>query len=51
MSQVIPASSPRRMAVSRAKQKLGEKMEKFQKENHKEIQDLIMVLARRAGML
>ena len=30
-------------------QKLGEKMEKFQKENHKEVQDLIMLLARRAG--
>ena len=32
-------------------QKLGENMEKFQKENHKEVQDLIMLLARRAGIL
>ena len=32
-------------------QKLGEKMEKIQKENHKEVQDLIMLLARRAGIL
>ena len=32
-------------------QKLGEKMEKFQKENNKEVQDLIMLLARRVGVL
>ncbi|MHB8370714.1 MAG: hypothetical protein ACYDBP_13685 [Leptospirales bacterium] len=31
--------------------RLGERMEKVQKENDKEIQDLIMLLARRAGIL
>ena len=32
-------------------QKLGEKMEKYGKENHKEVQDLIMLLAQRAGII
>ena len=32
-------------------QKLGEKMEKYGKENNKEVQDLIMLLARRAGIM
>lgn len=32
-------------------QKLGEKMEKYGKKNNKEVQDLIMLLARRSGIL
>lgn len=32
-------------------QKIGEKMEKSGKENHREVQDLILLLARRAGIL
>ena len=32
-------------------QKLGEKMEKLQKENDKEVQNLIMLMARRAGII